>query len=64
MSRRPDLPPCLLIVLPFEGAPRIYSDAQTDAESNRLCDWICSHPDLAGLLDRAIEIREAWERAA
>jgi hypothetical protein len=58
------MPPSLVIVLALEAAPRIYSDTLNDAEANRLCDWIGSHPDLAGLLDRAIEVREAWERRA
>ena len=56
-------PPALSIVMRFEGGPAIYSDCQNDWESSRLCDWITTHPDLAELLDRAIAICEAWERA-
>jgi hypothetical protein len=57
-------PPSLTIVMRLEATPRIYSDCVDDWESSRMLDWIGSHPELAELLDRAIEIAERWERAA
>jgi len=62
MSRRvdrPTLPPSVTIVLGLEAAPVVLSDAQTDEESARLCDWILAQPDLVELLDRALVAREA-----
>jgi hypothetical protein len=57
-------PPSLQIVLPLEGAPRIYVDSVSEWESSRLYDWISTHRELSELLDWAIAIRESWERAA
>jgi hypothetical protein len=56
--RRPALPPSVTIVLGLESAPKILSDAQTDAEANRLCDWITSQADLVELLDKALLSRQ------
>lgn len=58
MKPRSNLPPSISIVLSPEASPRVLSDAQSDAESNRLADWILSQPDLVELLDRALLIRE------
>ena len=57
-------PPRLVIVLPLEAGPRVYADSVDEWEESRLRDWICAHPELAELLDRALEAREAWERTA
>ncbi len=57
----------LVIRLEFEAAPRVMTDAVSDAEATRLADWILSQPDLAELLDKALlslEERLRWERAA
>jgi hypothetical protein len=56
--RRPALPPSVTIVLSLEAAPRVITDAQTDAEANRLGDWILAQPDLVELLDKALVSRE------
>jgi hypothetical protein len=59
VKARPILPPSLCIVLSIEAAPRVLTDAHTDAEASRLCDWICSQDDLVELLDRALLAAEA-----
>jgi hypothetical protein len=51
-------PPSLTILLPFEGAPRIWVDALTDAEAAHLWHWIDSRSDLVELVARALEIAE------
>lgn len=50
--------PRLVIVLAIESAPRVLTDALSDAEATRLADWILSQPDLVELLDRALLSRE------
>jgi hypothetical protein len=52
--------PQLVIVLRFEAGPQIYVDTSSDWEAGRLRDWICSHEELADLLDQALMLREAW----
>ena len=65
MRSTPLRPPSVTIVLSFEDcAPRIYSDAQNEAEAARLCLWITGRPELAALLDKALTLREAWARRA
>lgn len=46
--------PSVTVVLSLEAAPRLISDALTDAEANRLADWILSQRDLTELVDLAL----------
>jgi hypothetical protein len=34
--------PSLVLVLPFEGRPRVYVDALTEGELRRLADWLAA----------------------
>jgi hypothetical protein len=47
-----------MIVLPLEGAPRLWVDAMTDAEEARLWDWVGSRDDLFALVARTLELAE------
>jgi hypothetical protein len=51
-------PPSVWIQLRLEAAPRLLIDATTEAEFNRLCDWVASQEDLAELFARAVESRK------
>jgi hypothetical protein len=53
--------PAVTITLRIEAAPRIYVDAISESEENRIVDWIRAHHGYAALVDRAIELaaREA-----
>ena len=51
-------PPTLSIVLPLEGAPRVWIDSITASEERRLGEWIGSRDDLLALVGRALEIAE------
>jgi hypothetical protein len=55
-------PPTLTIVLPLEGPPVVYSDALHESDAVRLRDWFDHHPELADLVDDAIQIRTEWIR--
>ncbi len=55
--------PALTILLPLEGAARLWLDAMTDAEERRLWDWIVAHDDLAALVVRALELAEGARAA-
>lgn len=50
--------PSVVIVLGLEAAPLIYVDARREGEAQRLAFWLASHPDVAALLQRAIELAE------
>jgi hypothetical protein len=56
MRRRPQTP-SIWIELSLESAPRLRIDAMTDAEFDRLVDWVRSQEDIAKLFARAIESR-------
>jgi hypothetical protein len=56
-------PPGLTILLPLEGAPRVWIDVLNDSEERRLWEWIDSRPDLVELVEAALELA-ARERAA
>ena len=57
--------PAFTIVIPLEGAPRIYCDAEHEGDYQRLSEWVESNPDLVDLLDHALGVRELWrERRA
>ena len=52
-------PPSVWIRLSLETAPRLLIDAMSEAEFDRLCDWIRSDDESHDLFDRAIEIDAA-----
>jgi hypothetical protein len=51
-------PPAVTILLPLEGAPRLWVDALNDSEERRLWDWVGSRDDLLALVARALELAE------
>jgi hypothetical protein len=53
----------LTILLPLEGAARVWIDALNDSEERRLWAWIDRRPDLVDLVAAALELAER-ERAA
>jgi hypothetical protein len=50
------------IVLPFEDRPRVFMDAVTEGEAERLADWLYAH-DYLELVDLAHDLAER-DRAA
>lgn len=55
--------PAILIRLELEAAPRLFIDAVSDREHDRILDWIASHPDYVRLIHAALEL-ERREKAA
>ncbi len=56
-------PPTLTILLPLEGAPRLWVDSMTEEETRRLWDWINAQDELAELVARALELAEEAKAA-
>lgn len=55
--------PAVLIRLELEAAPKVLIDALTEGESLRLEDWVSTHPDLAELVCRALELADEAKAA-
>jgi hypothetical protein len=53
----------LVILLPFEDRPRVFLDALTEHEAERLSDWIRTHDAYVDLVEQAIDLSR-WQRAA
>jgi hypothetical protein len=47
-----------VLVLALEARPRLYADASTDRELERVLDWLGSHPALLRLVVDAIALVE------
>ena len=52
--------PSLHVVVELEGRPRLYLDALTEGEEQRLGDWLTATPEARELL----ELAERWLEAA
>jgi hypothetical protein len=52
--------PAVVIRLPIEGRPIVYTDALNDAEAERLADWLNASSNARELLERV----ERWRDAA
>jgi 2-oxo-4-hydroxy-4-carboxy--5-ureidoimidazoline (OHCU) decarboxylase len=50
--------PAAVIRLELEAAPQVLADCLTEAECDRLLDWIHAHPELIDLLARTYELRD------
>ncbi len=48
--------PSLQIEIPLEAGPRLRLVCMTEAEEERLLDWLRSRQELAELVDRAVEL--------
>lgn len=55
--------PALIIRLELEAAPRVLPDCLNGWEEARLDDWIRSKPELAELVERALELAEEAKAA-
>jgi hypothetical protein len=53
--------PSLTIQLAVEAKPHPWMDCLNDSEESRLLDWINGNDELAEVVDRAVEIRDAAE---
>jgi hypothetical protein len=52
--------PSIVIRVQFErSTPVVSSDAATDGEQNRLVLWLRGHPELAELVEKALELERA-----
>jgi hypothetical protein len=51
--------PSLHVVIEFEGKPRLYLDALTEGEEQRLVDWLTATPEAREFL----ELAERWQEA-
>jgi len=49
--------PAFFIKLGLEARPQVFSDVNSDAEEARVLDWIRSHPELAELVQRALDLQ-------
>jgi hypothetical protein len=54
--------PRVWIELSLESAPRLLMDAMSEAEFDRLADWIRSQDDLHDLFIRAVESEDRRRR--
>jgi hypothetical protein len=55
-------PPSVWIRLSLETTPRLLIDAMSEAEFDRLCDWIRSDDDSFELFNRAVELEAERRR--
>jgi hypothetical protein len=62
VSDRPPAVPCLLIVVPLEGAVAVRSLSRNE-EHDRLIEWIMARPRLAELLSSLFELVREDEAA-
>ncbi len=51
-------PPAVVICLPLEGAPVVYTDTLSEAEAVRLDDWLETRPEYAELVEDAVRLAE------
>ena len=61
MSERTPTPrrvPQLVVVLKIEAAPFVRIEADTDADYERLADWIRARPELHQLVTDAVALRD------
>jgi hypothetical protein len=56
------LPPSIWIRLSFESTPRLLIAAMSEAEFDRLCDWIRSDEASHELFARAVELEAERRR--
>ena len=49
-------PPAVVIRIPLEGAPIIYTDTLSDAEAVRLDDWLETRREYAELVEDAMRL--------
>ncbi len=56
--------PCVLIVWPLEGSPRIVLAAMNDGEEARLLDWIHRNERVDDALERIAALGGEWRQAA
>jgi len=52
--------PELHVVIPLEGSPRLYVEAETEGQELRLRDWLEAVPFAREL----VELAERWKEAA
>ncbi len=60
--RRLAHPPSVWIQLRLEHAPRLLIDVMSEAEFDRLCDWIRSDEESHELFARAVELEAERRR--
>ena len=59
---RPSRPPSVWIRLALESGPRLLIDVMSEAEFDRLCDWIRSDEASSELFARAVELEAERRR--
>lgn len=50
--------PAIVLVLALESRPKLYADASTDRDLERVLDWLGAHPSLLRLVVDAIALAE------
>jgi hypothetical protein len=50
--------PAFVIRLPIEGRPEVLVDCINESEEKRLLDWLAAHPELLGLVGRALDLQD------
>ena len=49
-------PPAIVIRLPLEGRPAVYTDTVDDEEAARLDWWLATRPEYAELVEEALRL--------
>jgi hypothetical protein len=55
--------PAIVIRLELEAAPKLLTDCLSEAEEERLIDWLEVHPELRQLIVLAYELRDEAKAA-
>lgn len=55
--------PAVLIRLAVEARPQVLINCRTEGEAQRLDDWINTHPELAELVLRALDLADEAKAA-